>query len=264
MARYSGCTVMRISEAWYTGSPPSRMASMFRPFIANWRKVVFDPLAWYLSKRELRALMRAEQDLDSVVKATEQCVGRGFYASIRPVQNRSEITKLAAIVRREAPRVVVEIGTYKGGTLCIWCRSNPHAELIVSIDLPEGPYGGGCDSRRDKLYKHFLFDNPRARMALMRRDSHAEATLAELESVLGSRAVDFLYIDGDHTYEGAKKDFEMYSPLVTKGGIVAFHDIVTRSQECGVWKLWNQLRQEHKHVEFVDLSDNKGIGLLYL
>jgi predicted O-methyltransferase YrrM len=37
---------------------------------------------------------------------------------------------------------------------------------------------------------------------------------------------DFLFIDGDHTYQGVKQDFQMYSPLVKKGGIVAFHDIV--------------------------------------
>jgi hypothetical protein len=30
--------------------------------------------------------------------------------------------------------------------------------------------------------------------------------------------VDFLFIDGDHTYEGVKKDFEMYSPLVRREG----------------------------------------------
>ena len=33
--------------------------------------------------------------------------------------------------------------------------------------------------------------------------------------------IDFLFIDADHTYEGAKHDFETYGPLVRKGGIIA-------------------------------------------
>jgi predicted O-methyltransferase YrrM len=40
------------------------------------------------------------------------------------------------------------------------------------------------------------------------------------------KRLDFLFIDGDHTYEGVKQDFEMYTPLVRKGGLVAMHDIV--------------------------------------
>jgi hypothetical protein len=31
---------------------------------------------------------------------------------------------------------------------------------------------------------------------------------------LGGERVDFIFIDGDHTYEGVKRDFEMHSPLM--------------------------------------------------
>jgi predicted O-methyltransferase YrrM len=50
--------------------------------------------------------------------------------------------------------------------------------------------------------------------------------LRKIEGILKGRKVDFLFIDADHSYEGVKKDFEMYSPLVRKGGIIAFHDII--------------------------------------
>lgn len=43
--------------------------------------------------------------------------------------------------------------------------------------------------------------------------------------------MDFLFIDGDHAYEGVKADFEMYSPLVRKGGLVALHDICVHPPE---------------------------------
>ena len=36
--------------------------------------------------------------------------------------------------------------------------------------------------------------------------------------------IDFLFIDGDHHYEGVKKDWDLYSPLLKSGSIVDFHD----------------------------------------
>jgi len=51
---------------------------------------------------------------------------------------------------------------------------------------------------------------------------------------LNGEPLDFLFIDGDHTYEGVKRDFEMYSPLVRNGGIIAFHDIVKHPPETVV------------------------------
>jgi hypothetical protein len=36
--------------------------------------------------------------------------------------------------------------------------------------------------------------------------------------------IDFLYIDGDHSYEGVKTDFDLYSNLLTDNGIIVIHD----------------------------------------
>ena len=37
-------------------------------------------------------------------------------------------------------------------------------------------------------------------------------------------SVGFLYIDGDHSYEGVKRDLEAWYPKVVKGGVIGFHD----------------------------------------
>ena len=37
-------------------------------------------------------------------------------------------------------------------------------------------------------------------------------------------AIDFAFIDGDHSYNGIKNDFFIVYPLLSKTGIVAFHD----------------------------------------
>src|SRR5215831_4649630 len=111
---------------------------LMREALIRSRRVVLDPLAWYLSRRELRGLMREDSaSVPSVVDATERYTGRGFYARIHAVQRTSEIMALAELVKAARPKVIVEVGTDKGGTLYIWSRTNPDAELIVSIDLPE-------------------------------------------------------------------------------------------------------------------------------
>ncbi len=37
--------------------------------------------------------------------------------------------------------------------------------------------------------------------------------------------IDYLHIDGDHSYEGVKKDFELYSSIMSENGIITIHDI---------------------------------------
>jgi cephalosporin hydroxylase len=106
------------------------------------------------------------------------------------------------------------------------------------------------------------------RIYLLRRDSHDPKTLEEVKGILDGQKVDFLFIDGDHTYNGVKQDFEMYSPLVKEGGIIAFHDIVCHdpSENVGVPEFWNLIKNKYKHLEIVYDWNQKwaGIGVLYV
>jgi hypothetical protein len=77
----------------------------------SWRQRLADPLAFYLSRCELRRLM-ASNEPEALVDATSAYQGRGVYARIPAVQRRSEILGLVQRVRDLSPKVVVEIGTY--------------------------------------------------------------------------------------------------------------------------------------------------------
>ena len=104
-------------------------------------------------------------------------------------------------------------------------------------------------------------------MRLLHRDSHDEETLTTLKAVLGDRPIDFLFIDGDHAYSGVKLDYEMYSPLVMGGGLIAFHDILPHPHvpTCEVDRFWRSIRSDFKHVELLDAHQRGwgGIGVLY-
>lgn len=183
-------------------------------------------------------------------------------------QKIREFAGLVKLVRAKRPETVLEIGTYRGGSLWAWCRVASPDALIVSVDLPGGAFGGGYDEAEvDRLRAHA---RPSQTLHLIRADSHAPETLAEVRRLLGDRQVDFAFIDGDHTYDGVKRDFEMYGPLVSD--LIAFHDTLPHNADsgCQVDRLWRELaeNQTTASVEFADRSDTKwdgvwgGIGVL--
>jgi hypothetical protein len=63
-------------------------------------------------------------------------------------------------------------------------------------------------------------------------------------------------------YEAIRHDFEFYSPLIRKGGIIAFHDIAIL-EEGGGHRFWNEIKHKYKHKEILKSKENKmGIGVL--
>ena len=68
---------------------------------------------------------------------------RGSFGIISPIQARNELVPLLDILKAEAPKIVMDIGTAQGGTLFMFTRvADPQATLI-SLDLPGGAFGGG-------------------------------------------------------------------------------------------------------------------------
>jgi predicted O-methyltransferase YrrM len=191
---------------------------------------------------------------------------KGIGLHIRPLQVKEEILKLAETVMNLKPKFILEIGTANGGTLFLWTRIASEDAHIISIDLPGGLFGGGYPKCKIPLYKSF--SKEKQKIYLITKDSHNPQTLKEVERILDGERVDFLFIDGDHTYKGVKKDFEGYSPLVREGGIIAFHDICSGSHECvgGVPKFWNEIKQHFNFIEIVKDRNQKGygIGVLYI
>jgi len=85
----------------------------------------------------------------------------------------------------------------------------------------------------------------------------------KLKKLLKNQKLDLLFIDGDHRYEGVKKDFEMYGPLVKKNGIIAFHDIAVHTPEldCQVYRFWNEIKKDYNFREIVKEGDPNSLGI---
>ena len=183
------------------------------------------------------------------------------WISISPTQVKEEITELLKILAKHKPQTILEIGTARGGTLFLFTRVASLDARIISIDLPGGRFGGGYPEWRIPLYESFAIHNQC--MYLIRGDSHANSTLKKVKEILDGQGLSFLFIDGDHTYEGVKKDFEMYSNLVGEGGVIAFHDIVPGSHESvgGVPRFWNEIKHQFDYVELVKDWKQRGFGI---
>lgn len=180
-------------------------------------------------------------------EAIDFCVDRPILLA----QVRSEILELGKILQACPPTRSLEIGTNYGGTLLMLCTLSPPGSCIISIDLPRGRFGGGYPLRKIPLYRRF----PRSgqRLHLIRADSHTVETKERVLRILSGEPLDYLFLDGDHTYDGVRRDFEMYAPLVRSGGIVAFHDIVVHQSEtqCEVKRFWNEIKQRYQHREII-------------
>jgi hypothetical protein len=74
-------------------------------------------------------------------------------------------------------------------------------------------------------------------------------------------------IDGDHAYDGVRRDFELYAPLVGSGCPIAFHDILPHPlvERCEVDRFWDEIKHAYRHVEYVDPGGAQygGVGILW-
>jgi predicted O-methyltransferase YrrM len=217
----------------------------------------------------LRHLSRIERLVSSTLEHGPTPVRIALVAKRRGAKQKlRELAALVALVRRHPPATVVEIGTLHGGTLWTWCQAAADDAIIVSIDLPGGPFGGGySDDATVRLRAYARADQT---VHLIRADSHDTETLERLEAILGRGQIDLLFIDGDHTWDGVRRDFEMYSPLVRPGGLIALHDILPHEDDpsCEVDRFWQEIAPRYRHVELVDREERGlrgqwgGIGVL--
>lgn len=186
---------------------------------------------------------------------------RGWYGMIAPIQARSEFLALLQTISEPKPTSVLEIGTASGGSLFMFTRIASNEAKIASVDLPNGSFGGGYPDWKIPLYSAFAL--PGQQLKLIRADSHATKTFDEVKEYFANQPIDFIFIDGDHTYEGVRSDFESYRRLINKGGYIAFHDIEYAE---GVRRFWSEIKGQYgSRWEFIsETGPRYGIGVLQI
>ena len=219
-------------------------------------------------ERGIRELVRVSPDGRLLELTPEELVD--VRINMQPVvasQQLDEIVPALERIERLRPQRVCEIGTAAGGTLYLLTRVSAPDALVVSIDLVISPHTRALRERLARAGQ---------RVVSLSGDSHKEETAVRLERLLDGRPLDVLFIDGDHSYDGVRADFERYGPLVRSGGIIALHDInedfrtkhgvETPSISGEVPRFWGELKDRHRTEELIadPAQDGFGIGLVYV
>ena len=182
--------------------------------------------------------------------------GYGPPTPVQIFQWQSEFDTVLELYRRLAPRKVLEVGTYHGGTLYHWLQNAQPGTHIVSLDS----YAVGVDNRH--LYDEWIPEG--VKLDVYAGDSRDKAIA---EHIALHAPYDWAFIDAGHYYEEVLSDWVTYGPLVRSPGVVLFHDILPPTQahpEIEVARLWEEIRAEHRTLDIVENRDAEwgGIGVV--
>jgi len=155
------------------------------------------------------------------------------------------------------PRVIVELGTQGGMSYFVFCqavREHGIAARCYAVDTWEGD--GHTGAYDDSVYEKVREHNG------AHYGDFSELLRMRFEDALrrfDEGSIDLLHIDGFHTYDAVRNDFETWFPKVSPGGIVLFHDVAARMMDFGAWKYWSELAERHDTFTF-----RHGFGLVVL
>jgi predicted O-methyltransferase YrrM len=168
---------------------------------------------------------------------------------------------LHGLVRAMRPEVCVEIGSAHGWSTCLIAlalEQNLKGKLYaVDPHLPNDWSDPNPDRSLDTLRENLQATGLSGRVQIVRK------TTAEAASDLPDQ-VDFAFVDGDHSFEGVKMDWEVLLPRLAPWSIVVFHDSLWevhrgvplyekwRSDKMGVPTFLDTLRQEGYPLVTID------------
>ena len=173
------------------------------------------------------------------------------YAPVRhltPTAWAGHIPFMFAAMHLLRPRRFVELGSYWGCSFFAACQavSTYGGDCdCVAIDLWQGDHQTGFYDEEVFINFKWILQKNYADIGRYIRD---DFTVASNRFEDGS--IDLLHIDGLHTYEAVKNDFDTWRPKLSPNGTILFHDTSVRRADFGVFRLWSEIKDDVHSFEF--------------
>lgn len=168
------------------------------------------------------------------------------------------IPLLYALFTLARPRRYVELGVHNGMSFFAACQISEQQAIgteCIAVDSWVGDPHASFHSSE-------IFDTFRETIqSQYPEQAYIQGMFLDARECFEDSSIDLLHIDGYHTYEAVKEDFETWLPKMSSDGIVIFHDINVHERGFGVWRFWEELKLKYPGFGFMH---SHGLGVLYV
>jgi len=163
-----------------------------------------------------------------------------------------EYAELLMLLKKIKAKKYLSIGIGNGGSFLVETYIQQET-LEKSVAVDNSSYWGINQRKSILEKKKWLESKLKDTLSVEFNDSDSVEFLQKCEETF-----DAIFIDGDHSYAGVKRDYDNALRLMNENGIMIFHDI--NSSGCpGVVQLWQEIKNENC-IEFIH-SNTCGIGI---
>jgi hypothetical protein len=165
---------------------------------------------------------------------------------------------LKFLIREQKPKLFVELGVHNGFSYFVGCQAIEECGLDTQAFAVDHWFG----DEQAGFFDDSVFKSVESLNA--KYSSFSKLLKMSFDQALNSFApasIDLLHIDGFHSYESVKEDFDSWLPKMEKNGIILMHDVHVRRNSFGVYKFWEEIKAKYRTIEFVG---SHGLGVVIL